>query len=316
MSLNVVLAPDNNYAKHAAACMASAVARSGSFFDFWIIDGGLSEENRKKLAEIDGYSNFRVNFVEINPDDFKDYPEAGYITRATWYRLKIASLLPERVDVCLYLDCDVIVNADLAGLFATDLSGVCAAVSMDCWYEKFARKNRKYLPKGYKYFNSGVMLMNLAQWRKCGIEEEIMRFLRETPNAFGLFDQTILNIVLQGKTADFGIKYNLQFTPKIISETCYPKDEYRAAAKSPAIIHYVGEFKPWVAGYNALNPYYKLYLDALSLTAWKMSDSERERFVERSEAEKGRVFRKLFVRQLKRKPWWVFRKYFWNRVFL
>ncbi len=316
--MDIVLAPDNNYAKHASVVMASVLTHNRSNIVFWILDGGLTEENKSKLSQIDGFDNYTVNFVKIPVEEFSDFPESGYITRAMWYRLKVASLLPTSVDVCLYLDCDTIVNADLTSLFALNLDGYYAGVGIDCVYEKFVKNYSRYFPKGYQYFNSGVMLINLKGWREDKVEEKIMSFLRANPKALKFLDQTILNINLQDKLIDFGITYNFQFTPKFLGETSYyaRRDEYREAAKSPKIIHFVGEFKPWKIGYNAVNPYYKLYLKSLSHTQWKISKSEEDDFLKQSETQKSSVFRKLLFKQIKRKPWWVLRKYFWKRIAL
>lgn len=317
--MDFVLAPDDNYAQHAAAVIASILVNNpDNRIRVWILDGGLSAENKQKLSVYRDFSNYEVSFLNINPDDFKDFPESGYITRAMWYRLKIGTILPNSVQRCLYLDCDTIVNAALDGLFSLDLTGKCAAVGIDCIFEKFIKNHRNYFPSDYQYFNSGVILFNLQEWKAQGIEKNILDFVAENPRRLKLLDQTILNIFLRGKTVDFGIKYNFQFTPKILCETSYSRrrEEYRNAAPSPSIIHFVGDFKPWKIGYNALNPYYKLYLSALSKTEWRMSAEEAAAFEEKSERDKRRIFYKMLLKQIKRKPWWVFRKYFWNRIFL
>ena len=319
MDMDFVLAPDDNYAQHAAVVVASILAHNSQHnVSIWILDGGLREENRQMLSAYDGFSNYKVSFLKINPDDFKDFPESGYITRAMWYRLKIGTILPPTIQKCLYLDCDTVVNAPLNGLFALDLSGKCAAVGIDCVFEKFVKNNKKYFPADYQYFNSGVILFNLVEWRAQNMEKSIMDFLAEDPKRLKLLDQTILNIFLRGKTADFGIKYNFQFTPKILCETSYTrrKCEYRRAAVAPAIIHFVGDFKPWKIGFNALNPYYKLYLNALAGTRWAMTPEAAGDFAEKSERARKKVFCKMLFKQIRRKPWWVLRKYFWNRIFL
>ncbi len=316
--INIVLAPDNNYAQHAAVVMASVLIHNKDKINFWILDGGLTEENKSKLSKFVNLKNYKVNFLEINPDDFKDFPESGYITRAMWYRLKIGSLLPIEVEKCLYLDCDTIVNSDLRKLFSMQMNEKCAAASIDCVYNKFVKKNKKYFSKNYEYFNSGVLLLNLKQWRNQKIENEILEFIKKNPHTLKLFDQTILNIILQNRVLDFGISYNFQFTPKFLGETSYwiRKKEYTEAAKSPKIIHFVGEFKPWEKGYNAQNPNYKLYFEALRLTEWKLTREKEIFILKESDKDKCKIFRTLLKKNLKRKPWYIFRKRFWQRIFL
>ena len=318
MEFNIVLAPDNNYVKHAAAVMASVLTFNSKYIHFWILDEGLSDEHKRKLSIFDGYSNYKVSFAKINKEEFREFPESGYITRAMWYRLKIGTLLPASVTVCLYLDCDTIVNSDLTELFSTKFGSKCVAAGIDCLYEKFNKNYSRFFHKGHPYFNSGVLLINLEQWRRQKIEDKIMTFLKDGPERMKMLDKTILNIILNVNVLDFGIRNNFQFTPKYLGETSYfkRKEEYRNAKNSPQIIHFVGEFKPWKLGYNAINPYYKLYLSALAKTQWKMTEAEINSFVEKSEKLKKSVFLSLLFKQLKRKPWWIFRKYFWNRIFL
>lgn len=317
-TINIVLAPDNNYARHASAVMASVLQHNKCDVVFWILDGGISEENKKNLSAFSGFENYTVKFLEINPDDFSEFPESGYISRAMWYRLKIASLIPDNVGVCLYLDCDTIVCSSLEQLFLKDLSGYYVAGAMDCVYEKFVSRNRKYFPKNYRYFNSGVLLLNLSEWRKNGVEEMIFDFLKKNPDALKLLDQTVLNITLQNKVLELPIAYNLQWTPKYVCESSYylHKQEYYDAMKAPIIVHFVNEFKPWKVGLNALNPFYKKYFDALQFTQWKLSDSEESRIIDESESGKKKAFRTVFFKNLKRKPWSILRLRFWQRVFL
>lgn len=317
--MDIVLAPDNNYAKHAAAVMASVLIHNQKdFVKFWILDGGISEENKSKISKFDEFTNYEVNFVKIDPKDFEGFPSSGYITIAMWYRLKIATLLPESVERCLYLDCDTIVSDSLEELFSIDMSGKYVGTIIDCVYEKFNKNNKQYFAKDYPYFNSGVLLINLERWRTDDVEGRIFKFIKANPQALKLLDQTILNITLQDFRLELPIKYNFQFTPKVLGESSYlsRKTEYQEALAHPAIIHFVGLHKPWKAGYNALHPHYKLYIDALSHTQWKISESEKTAFINESESLKGKVFRELLFKQIKRKPWWVFRKYFWQRIFL
>ncbi len=318
MSINIVLAPDDNYSKHAAVVICSALQHNKAFINFWILDGGISDKNKKMMSQFIGFDNYAVHFVKINTGDFADFPESGYITRAMWYRLKVASLLPESVDTCLYLDCDTIVNDSLDDLFSLDMDNAYVATAIDCIYTKFLKNHKKYFSKDYLYFNSGVLLINLKMWRKENVEKQIFEYIKSNPQSLKLLDQTILNITLQNRKIELPIKYNFQYTPRFLGETSYfaRRHEYRAAAKHPSIIHFVGEFKPWKIGYNAVNVYYKKYFEALRMTSWRISPEEESEIIAESEKNKNKILVRMLFKLLKKKPYHIFRKYFWHRLFL
>ncbi len=319
MNINIALAPDDNYARHCAAVMASAIssAQDEDFLNFYILSGNLSDANEQKLKELCAGKNANVHILKIDETQFKGFPSSAYITVNTWYRFKISSLLPKETSRVLYLDCDTIVRESLRPLFELDFGGAYAAAVIDSWCSKFVERHG--LGEGFNYFNAGVMLINLDRWRADNIEEKLFNFLSADKSRLKLLDQTVLNIVLKDRVKILPMSWNWQFIPPILEDGCMLafKDEYLSAYKNPKIIHFVNDYKPWKAGLGALNPHWKSYFDALRQTPWKFeSETEEYAFIAFSSATASKAWRKRLLRKFRRQPWFVFKKYWRENIIL
>lgn len=95
------------------------------------------------------------------------------------------SCLPEKV---LYLDTDTVINGDLSPLFHTDISGYEYGAALDYYGKVFM---------GYKYINSGVMLLNIEELRKTGLFRKAIRLCSE--KRLFLPDQTAIHKLTKKK---------------------------------------------------------------------------------------------------------------------
>jgi len=246
--INIAFATDDNYAEHCAVVMSSVLCSSkkDEEISFYILNSGLSGENREKLNRIPN-----VNFVEIDDGELGQLPENMFAhlknNKVTYYRLKIASLL-KNIDKILYLDSDVVVTTSFAPLFDLDMTGYAlAAVPMSPKSGEFLRKLG--MPEKSKYFNAGVLLLNLDFWRENNVERKLFEIKTEklkTTNHF--HDQDMLNIALHDKTLYLPLTWNSR--ARLANEfragefEC-PVAEIKEAVKKPAIIHYTNKIKPW-----------------------------------------------------------------------
>ncbi len=319
-SINIALAPDDNYAKHCAIVMASAMvnASEGSEINFYILDGGLNEENKRALGNIKTGRKYNLEFLRIDADAFKNFPEMSYITVSTWYRLKIASLLPPEVTRILYLDCDTVVTAPLNELFEMDMEGCLIGGATDNMWRRYSKKLG--LPSDYRYFNAGVLLVNVEAWRNEGIEEKLFAFLSEDTDRLKLMDQSVLNIFMGDRAKRLGLKWNFQYIIPFLDDTCFfykeTLDEYISAMTDHAIIHFMGEYKPWKDDIGTLHPFRNEYFKYLKYTQWKLSgDEERAHALANSKFRRGKFWRRL-AHNIAHKPMLVFRKYYLGGIYL
>ncbi len=133
----------------------------------------------------------------------------------------------------------------------------------------FARHHVLGLPIGTPYFNSGVMLINLAAWRQTQVSEQAIQFLQDHPNKIEFWDQDALNVVLAGEWLPLHPRWNQQTIHFEPHKHCFPLDGQvlEECLMQPAIIHYTAKFKPW--HYWCEHPLKAEYYRYLRLTPWK-----------------------------------------------
>jgi lipopolysaccharide biosynthesis glycosyltransferase len=108
-------------------------------------------------------------------------------------------------------------------------------------------KNPAFLEKfGGRYFNSGVMLINLDRWRRDDMSGECERILLERPHDVKFWDQCLLNFACR-PWLEISIEYNFYYgvAAKLAKRFAVQRRRFRAIASNPAIFHFVGPNKPW-----------------------------------------------------------------------
>ena len=255
-SINIVFACDNNYAQHLCVSMASILLnnRNGSYYKFFILDGGISEKNKNKIKSLNYIKNFSIKFYEMKDDNFSDFKlNRHHISIATYYRLMLFDLLDKDIKKIIYLDCDTIIKKDLSQLWEIDLEEYFALVIEDeCG---ITQSERLGLPISYKYFNAGVLVFNVKKMKEFDFYNKCLNCYKNNKNIITLQDQDILNILLNNKCKFIPLNWNANsriylddnFKRLNISfcKKFYTKEEEDNAKYNPYILHYTGEAKPW-----------------------------------------------------------------------
>lgn len=204
---------NGNYAKYAAAMVASVLANTEARVRFHILtDSTLSGDSREKIRQTTLPWQGSVVFYDLYETGASmsvDEQALQRFTIATMYRLKLAEVLPLDIDRLIYLDADIIVNIDMQELWETNtegfLIGACA--------ERLVPPERKYVCREglipeKQYVNAGVMLMDLGRIRaEHELYSESVAFLRQFPEA-NYFDQDAINYVFRGKIKLLEDKWN------------------------------------------------------------------------------------------------------------
>lgn len=272
-AVTIAVAVDNNYVAHLAALIESVKSSfaENRFLDFVVLDGGI-EKNSKNLLEKQFFLNFsqgRINFIDCT-HLYAGIEAHAYFSTATFYRISIARLLQNH-DKVLYLDTDVIILKNIAALYDIDVSGpyIAAAVPDLCTKANLQLGAKKRIPKRYKgfrgivirdyvrdflglgdqadqYFQAGVMLFNLNNFRDSNIENIAIEDL--SSRKYWLLDQDVLNRCLLGRVKQLDVSWNLMTGFEFFSKNV--PDEWaqkaRNAFENPGILHYAGfDEKPW-----------------------------------------------------------------------
>lgn len=159
-----------------------------------------------------------------------------YYTVSIYFRLFIPSMFPE-YDKAIYLDADIVVLDDLARLYETDLGeNLLGAVpdAIIAGREEFAEYSEYAVGVPYReYFNSGVLLMNLRQMRRRGVEAHFAHLLKTYAFPTICPDQDYLNVICRGHVLYLDGGWN-----KMSCDRNYPG--------TPRLVHYNMFRKPWL----------------------------------------------------------------------
>jgi UDP-D-galactose:(glucosyl)LPS alpha-1,3-D-galactosyltransferase len=214
------------------------------------------------------------------------YPVFGWVTDAVYVRLAIPEVVIDS-RVVLYLDADAIVLRDLTPLLETTLDGRPVAAARDEQNPILGtgRALPGYrdigLPASREYFNSGVMLFDLAECGRRGVFEECHRFLREMPSHVRFWDQDALNWAVGDDWLRLARRWNtvplsgLSRLPRWVhdAEAISPLQPLIASEDAAAIFHFAGPYKPWNFNYPE-SPVRDLYLSFARLVAESESDQD------------------------------------------
>ena len=264
--MDIVTCTDHNFIMPTGVMMQSVCVNNlDSPINFHIIsDESLTEKDKEDLnTVISKFANKDLFFYIVDGNMLSDMPALNntYVTKATYYRLELARLLPESVDKALYLDGDIIVRESLADLWYTDISKYALAAVPD---------NNTELDLRSGYFNAGVMLINLNYWRAHKLNKLFYDYIHNNSEKIKFHDQDVLNSVLKDQKLLLPVKYNLScgWLWKVSGAN---KEEYISqsddAINDPVIIHYTTGNKPWNKGCR--HPYRHIFLNYKSQTIWK-----------------------------------------------
>ena len=261
--IHVVLAADDRYAVHLGVVMTSILLhRGGESVTFHVLDGGICHENQEKLRVVARSGNAEISFISVNSDFFSyldlRIKEGDHVTQAAYYRLLLPTLLETRR--CLYMDCDMICRTSLKPLWETDLGDCPAAAVRDIDEDRHAA--RLGLDR---YFNSGLLLMDLDRMRTEGLQQRFLRCMAEQAERIVMHDQDVINLVLQGRIQELDMTWNCQVAR---TRKCRGTG-FRALSRTAAVLHFIGHRKPWTRGCRA--PERREYWKYLQHTPWKES---------------------------------------------
>ncbi|WP_416201287.1 MAG: hypothetical protein ACFWUD_03825 [Thermocaproicibacter melissae] len=232
-----------------------ANASQNNNYDILIMDGQISSPHKEMMASIfNNAQNFSLRFLDSHNllHKYKLKPKTGYTVDA-YARLLLPELMKD-FDKVIYLDADTVVNADLAELFSVDLGdkliGGVRDIRMAMWYgmpnscQKAILDNQLNMKDPYDYFQCGVLLFNLKQFRKEFTVEHLFEIA--TSQYWDCLDQDVLNYLCREKALHLDMAWNVMIKwPVQPSESYAPAfiyNEYVQAHKKPKIIHYAGTY--------------------------------------------------------------------------
>ncbi len=271
-SLEVACACDRGYLAHCATMLASLLESASRPVRAHLLVGADIDRNDLGLVA----DQMRGGGGELVVHEVRDDRIAALKTTATfptahWYRVALPDLLAE-ADRVLYLDCDLLVLDDLTDLWKTDLEGnlLAAVTNVFPSREGEAKLCSALSIRPGEYFNTGVLLMDLAAMRREGAGERVLAFAEANHDLLFLPDGDALNAILASRRLRLDPRWNcLTGTLRLPwSADLYGSEAVAAAREGAAIRHFEGSGanKPWHPGADEADR--ALYLRYRALTPW------------------------------------------------
>ncbi len=251
--IHIALATDDRYVSFALIVINSILhfhPKSGKKLVFHILTDGLSPEYRSLFSQ---FSSDQVEVKEQIVDTEKFAARWCGKKSPMYYRLELPERIPE-TDRMIYLDCDVIVLDDIEKLWQMDLQGKPLGAIGD--RAGLQEKRKCYCPDSIM-FNSGVMLLDLAQWRKENYVPQLAVFWEKNISWMNFADQGLLNAFFGSRYAMLPQQWNIinSVYRNPPAEGMYTSEEIREAIRHPGIVHFTGHHKPWKFWKSFHHPY-------------------------------------------------------------
>ncbi|MDR2429681.1 MAG: glycosyltransferase family 8 protein [Puniceicoccales bacterium] len=268
--ISIFMAFNDAYAPHASVAIASILMNSESALHFFILHRDISLETQRRIMELRKLRHFEMDFIEVNADLFHGLPTVPHITIECYFRLMIPWLNPV-INKALFMDSDIVVLDDVKDIWNFDIENVYAAVVEDVnsGALKDIKKYAHAFDKGHRYFNAGIMLLNLKNIRADFTLQKFMDIANRMKNVFKFADQDILNLAFARKLTYLPIKWNVTdaFMKKLRPPFSERKHEVRGVLQNPSLIHFTGSGKPWVFPFGtSSNPFACYYFHYLGKT--------------------------------------------------
>jgi Lipopolysaccharide biosynthesis proteins, LPS:glycosyltransferases len=262
--ISILVASDNHYSVLIGALIKSIDThhKTGEAIDFYIIDDHISGSNKEKIVKTADPARINIRWIEISrlapyisqlPLDKSSFPTTIY------YRIFAPHLIDAAAKKLIYLDVDTIVRTDISNLWNVNLASHALAAVQDIGKTVTSRWGGipNYTELGLspdtKYFNSGVLLIDVDKWRKQHISTSIIDVLVKYREHVVLPDQYGLNVVFANNWLELAPAWN-----------------WSAAADhdDPHLVHFL-HIKPIFKSCYSNERWKKEFFDHLNQTPWK-----------------------------------------------
>lgn len=269
-AFHVGLAGTFDYISH-LGMMIMSISRYNPDMDFvfHLFVNRLPEDEDKHLDMVAAQTGNTIKIHVVNDEAFSSIIFGQY-NASFFYRFIMPDIVCGETDRLLYMDGDMMCRGSLRELMELDLGDSLAGVVSD---RDEKRQMDQMQVQGF--FNSGLMLIHVAQWVKNNMLAVILQFSQDNLKYVGrngrhsqwkhaLYnDQNILNKVLDGKVIWLPKKYNYIY--KLNRSALFRKKAENEDYHDQIILHFAGSVKPWhdwAANWPVVKEYRKIWLDS------------------------------------------------------
>jgi len=224
----------------------------------WFLCACLTPKEKNQIIKLLKSEHFSGNydFIDFDPVFHFGTLSSLHGDWTAYGRLLLSDFIYS--DQVLYLDSDLVVELDVLEVEDFNFNGhALAAVGGGRF--RYTLGNKFYINKlgispDVEYFNSGVLLFNLKEWRRSNIKERCLLIANKYPLELPSHDQSLLNLFCLGNFAKLPECFNCEWLAHL--------DKPNVASRM--ILHFVGSPKPWDPFGFILNNGYPIYREYLN----------------------------------------------------
>jgi lipopolysaccharide biosynthesis glycosyltransferase len=266
--LHLLCAANPNYAMPMTVALTSVVrhCRTKRPLSIHLLVNGFDASLKRRvessiLRNSPSDETVTIRWYDFDARRFDSYfhkAHVGYISAEAYSRMVADEYLPAGIGKVAYLDCDLVVRADIAGLVDSlpddQLLGAVPNVRRPYVSTPFDDRpivfdfDRLGIAPNARYFQSGVLVLNMPLWRSRDTTRRLMDYLASNHERVIFHDQGVMNAVLHAEWFRLDQRWNQVGTvlhPELWKEPAYTRDEWRISFADPFVVHYDGAEKPW-----------------------------------------------------------------------
>ncbi|WP_156782738.1 glycosyltransferase family 8 protein [Acidihalobacter yilgarnensis] len=268
--VNLLICTNAAYLQHAAVCLRSLLENNRDFFFNVVVVGRVGEtlDEEKLRRSLEPTPWHAISFREFLPPMGQVLPlnpNAKY-TLDIWSRIWVSDFFDDDVERVLYLDADIVVVGGVTPLWQMDLEGALFG-AVDIPGSMRGVENLEMAEED-GYFNSGVLLFDLKQWRQSNALETLLDYVSRQYQRLKDPDQDALNACFASRRKKMDYKWNA-IGPFFREPNPLPlkREIIEKVREDAVIIHYNGATKPW--DFVSNHPRRKEYWKYLEMTEWR-----------------------------------------------
>lgn len=255
----IAISSSNYYAPYLSVLLQSIKANSSeeNNYDIIVLTTDISETNQQILLKGIADENFSLRFIDVSEFIKDKNLYIGDLSIETYFRLLLIDIM-KYYEKVVFLDCDTIVNNDVAALFNLNLCDKYLIAARDAnlittvqWSDKWINYFNDILKIKNKndYFQAGVLVLNIKKLRADFTLNALMNMC--CSYEWKLYDQDVLNVICQDNFTLLDMRWNVMSGEEYRLQNILNnapnelREEYLTARSDPFLIHYCGKKKPW-----------------------------------------------------------------------
>ena len=180
-TLHIGISSNDAYATHLCTSIYSLFYNIDRkfFVNLYVFDWWISDINKEKIIwSCNSFENKTIFFIPMNKAFFNAF-YTKWLSEETYFKLQIPEMdIFKNIKNFLFVDTDTMFHWDISTIFSIDLWDKLfwAVPYLWRWMVDYHEKMGTSLDN--KYFNAGVLLMNLDLMRKNNFTQRIFEFLK------------------------------------------------------------------------------------------------------------------------------------------